>query len=161
MYLQQGRSNRTFQNTNVIALLSRIIKDDHSAPQLTLYNSGIGTFSTLKSRWSPSYWTKAIPNGLDQAFAWQVYHPLPLRSRSHPINRSLDRTVQGAYRWLADHHQPGDKIYLFGGYSRHTVKSVEALNLLAAGFSRGAYQIRSLAGMIERVCMYLILVLAS
>ncbi|KAK0475718.1 hypothetical protein IW261DRAFT_1492568 [Armillaria novae-zelandiae] len=41
--------------------------------------------------------------------------------------------VQEAYQWLADHYLPGDRIYhLFG-------------------FSRGAYQIRALSGMIEKL----------
>ncbi|KAL6307390.1 hypothetical protein BKA93DRAFT_104554 [Sparassis latifolia] len=40
--------------------------------------------------------------------------------------------VLGAYRWLADTYQPGDQIFMFG-------------------FSRGAYQVRVLAGMIEQV----------
>ncbi|KAJ7503219.1 hypothetical protein B0H11DRAFT_1853386, partial [Mycena galericulata] len=38
-----------------------------------------------------------------------------------------------AYRWLSQAYKPGDKIYFF------------------AGFSRGAYQVRTLAGMIETV----------
>ncbi|KAJ7686775.1 hypothetical protein B0H17DRAFT_939989, partial [Mycena rosella] len=37
-----------------------------------------------------------------------------------------------AYRWLCDEYRPGDKIFLFG-------------------FSRGAYQVRTLAGMVEKV----------
>ncbi|KAI0318063.1 hypothetical protein OF83DRAFT_1057474, partial [Amylostereum chailletii] len=40
--------------------------------------------------------------------------------------------VQRAYHWLSDNHHPGDRIYLFG-------------------FSRGAYQVRALAGMINEV----------
>ncbi|KAF8960786.1 hypothetical protein BDZ97DRAFT_1831829 [Flammula alnicola] len=38
----------------------------------------------------------------------------------------------GAYRWLSDNYKENDRIYLFG-------------------FSRGAYQVRALAGMIQRV----------
>ncbi|KAJ7683886.1 hypothetical protein B0H17DRAFT_1073503, partial [Mycena rosella] len=37
-----------------------------------------------------------------------------------------------AYRWLCNEYRPGDKIFLFG-------------------FSRGAYQVRTLAGMVEKV----------
>ncbi|KAJ7469019.1 hypothetical protein FB451DRAFT_368484 [Mycena latifolia] len=40
--------------------------------------------------------------------------------------------VLKAYRWLCNEYRPGDKIFLFG-------------------FSRGAYQVRTLAGMIEKV----------
>jgi hypothetical protein len=43
----------------------------------------------------------------------------------------LDRNIMSAYRELADHYQSGDRIFLFG-------------------FSRGAYTVRSLAGMIGR-----------
>jgi len=43
----------------------------------------------------------------------------------------LDRNIMSAYRWLCDRYSAGDKIYLFG-------------------FSRGAYTVRSLAGMIGR-----------
>ncbi|KAF8445045.1 hypothetical protein L210DRAFT_3393911, partial [Boletus edulis BED1] len=45
---------------------------------------------------------------------------------------SVKKTVQDAYRWLAKRFQEGDQIYLFG-------------------FSRGAYQVRVLAGMIHEV----------
>lgn len=41
----------------------------------------------------------------------------------------LGRNVMSAYQWLARHYQPGDRLFLFG-------------------FSRGAYTVRSLAGMI-------------
>ncbi|GBE87239.1 predicted protein [Sparassis crispa] len=46
--------------------------------------------------------------------------------------RNFEKIVLGAYRWLSDTYQPGDQIFLFG-------------------FSRGAYQVRVLAGMIEQV----------
>ncbi|KAG9094006.1 hypothetical protein FRC06_011276, partial [Ceratobasidium sp. 370] len=45
---------------------------------------------------------------------------------------NLDRVIIGAYRWLSDHYRPGDQIFLFG-------------------FSRGAYQVRAIAGMIATV----------
>ncbi|KAF8517074.1 hypothetical protein BU17DRAFT_50227 [Hysterangium stoloniferum] len=45
---------------------------------------------------------------------------------------NFEKIVISAYRWLADNYQDGDKIYLFG-------------------FSRGAYQVRVLAGMIDKV----------
>ncbi|KAG1886076.1 hypothetical protein F4604DRAFT_1877997 [Suillus subluteus] len=46
------------------------------------------------------------------------------------------RTIMGAYRWLSDKYRPGDKIFLFG-------------------FSRGAYQVRVLAGMIHQMGLIL------
>ncbi|KAJ7715230.1 hypothetical protein B0H16DRAFT_1230379, partial [Mycena metata] len=45
---------------------------------------------------------------------------------------NFKKIILKAYRWLSDQYQPGDKIFLFG-------------------FSRGAYQVRTLAGMIEKV----------
>ncbi len=41
----------------------------------------------------------------------------------------LSRNVMSAYKWLAERYEPGDRIYLFG-------------------FSRGAYTVRSAAGML-------------
>lgn len=47
------------------------------------------------------------------------------------VGSGLGKNVLSGYRWLADTYQPGDRIFLFG-------------------FSRGAYTVRSLAGMITR-----------
>ncbi|KAL4255465.1 hypothetical protein AB1N83_014186, partial [Pleurotus pulmonarius] len=45
---------------------------------------------------------------------------------------TFKRNVFKAYKWIAENYRPGDRIFLFG-------------------FSRGAYQVRVIAGMIERV----------
>ncbi|KZP02700.1 hypothetical protein FIBSPDRAFT_969696 [Athelia psychrophila] len=45
---------------------------------------------------------------------------------------NLEKVIIGAYRWLSNQYREGDKIFLFG-------------------FSRGAFQVRALAGMIETV----------
>ncbi|KAL4262308.1 hypothetical protein AB1N83_009012 [Pleurotus pulmonarius] len=45
---------------------------------------------------------------------------------------TFERNVLEAYKWLSENYRDGDRIFLFG-------------------FSRGAYQVRVLAGMIERV----------
>ncbi len=45
------------------------------------------------------------------------------------LGAGLGKNIMSAYRWLADQYEPDDRIYLFG-------------------FSRGAYTVRSLAGMI-------------
>ncbi|KAJ6564867.1 hypothetical protein DFH09DRAFT_894391, partial [Mycena vulgaris] len=104
-------------NTNVVELHSRIIKDSDDPSkktQLTFYLSGIGTY-VPPSLWSFAYWKQLIANNVDLAIAW-----------------NFKQHVQDAYRWLTDHYQPGDTIFLFG-------------------FSRGAYQVRALAGMIATV----------
>ena len=46
--------------------------------------------------------------------------------------RGLNRQIRRAYGWLASHYREGDRIFLFG-------------------YSRGAYAVRSLAGVIDRV----------
>ncbi|EDR04371.1 uncharacterized protein LACBIDRAFT_304576 [Laccaria bicolor S238N-H82] len=55
---------------------------------------------------------------------------------SHKIDlavaRHFKRTILGAYRWLSDNYEPGDCIFLFG-------------------FSRGAFQVRVLSAMIDKV----------
>ncbi len=46
--------------------------------------------------------------------------------------RGINRQIRRAYGWLANHYRPGDRIFLFG-------------------YSRGAYAVRSLAGVIDRI----------
>ena len=46
--------------------------------------------------------------------------------------KGLNRQIKRAYGWLASHYREGDRIFLFG-------------------YSRGAYAVRSLAGVIDRV----------
>ncbi|KIK80672.1 hypothetical protein PAXRUDRAFT_225463 [Paxillus rubicundulus Ve08.2h10] len=52
------------------------------------------------------------------------------------FGRNLHTVIMATYRWLSENHRDGDRIYLFG-------------------FSRGAYQVRALAGMIARVGLLL------
>ncbi|KAJ7888373.1 hypothetical protein B0H14DRAFT_2337238, partial [Mycena olivaceomarginata] len=112
-------------NTNVVEICNRVVKNSSSNPQLTYYNSGIGTYARPSFYPGLDVW-KAFGSSLDLAFALK-----------------FEKIVQGAYRWLSDHYQPGDKIYLFGRF--------EYILLLPTGFSRGAHQIRVLAGMISKV----------
>ena len=60
-----------FQNTNVVELYSRIIKDD---TQLSYYNSGIGTYATPSWR-SLAFWKQVIYNKIDLAIAWYETWP--------------------------------------------------------------------------------------
>lgn len=46
--------------------------------------------------------------------------------------RGINHQIRRAYGWLASHYRPGDRIFLFG-------------------YSRGAFAVRSLAGVIDRV----------
>lgn len=46
--------------------------------------------------------------------------------------RGINRQIQAAYSWLASRYKPGDRVFFFG-------------------YSRGAYAVRSLAGVIDRV----------
>ena len=48
------------------------------------------------------------------------------------LGRGINRQIRRAYGWLASHYRPGDRIYLFG-------------------YSRGAFAVRSLAGLVDRV----------
>ncbi|KAH0833833.1 hypothetical protein J3R83DRAFT_10997 [Lanmaoa asiatica] len=52
------------------------------------------------------------------------------------IGRNLHKVIMASYRWLSDNYKDGDSIFLFG-------------------YSRGAYQVRALAGMIAQVGLLL------
>jgi uncharacterized protein (DUF2235 family) len=65
------------------------------------------------------------------------------------INSNFEKTVQAAYRWLSDNYEDGDTIFLFGQSERlfrWPYRSSPAI-----GFSRGAFQVRALSAMIEKV----------
>ncbi|KAJ7697057.1 hypothetical protein B0H17DRAFT_1158522 [Mycena rosella] len=103
-----GTSNQFGRNV-------RLRRDLYPSLVLTFYLSGIGTYVPPHRRHSFASWKQFVANKLDLAIAW-----------------NFKRHVLDSYRWLADHFQSGDVIFLFG-------------------FSRGAYQVRALAGMIATV----------
>ncbi|KAF9557568.1 WD40 repeat-like protein [Agrocybe pediades] len=99
------------KNTNVVELYSLLHKD---STQLSLYYSGIGTYA--RPSWTSfSYYKQAIYHKIDLAIAWE-----------------FEKTIMGAYSWLSDNYQDGDRIFLIG-------------------FSRGAFQVRALSAMIDKV----------
>ncbi|TFK27916.1 WD40 repeat-like protein, partial [Coprinopsis marcescibilis] len=72
--------------------------------------------------------TYAEPHWRSLEYWLQVlYHKIDLL-----IAWNFDKTLLAAYRWLADNYEEGDRIYLFG-------------------FSRGAFQVRALSAMIDKV----------
>ena len=59
---------------------------------------------------------------------WHMWRDTP----DVAMGRGINRQIRRAYGWLASRYRPGDRIYLFG-------------------YSRGAYAVRSLAGLIDQV----------
>ena len=60
------------------------------------------------------------------------WHGLAGHRSTWSMGRGINRQIRRAYGFLASRYRPGDRIFLFG-------------------YSRGAYAVRSLAGMIDRV----------
>ncbi|KAF8843330.1 hypothetical protein BDN67DRAFT_897217 [Paxillus ammoniavirescens] len=99
-------------NSNVVKFYG-LLRKDLPEQQLVYYQAGIGTYfapGVVSPLWTP------LAQLLDEGVAWY-----------------LDAHVMGGYNYLMENHRPGDKIYLF------------------AGFSRGAYTARALAGMLNKV----------
>lgn len=97
----------TANSTNVLRLYRSLIRNEQ---QLAYYDSGVGTLA------DPLMFTrlgKRLTRVIDQG-----------------VGHSVRENVCTAYRFLAQHYVPGDKIFLFG-------------------FSRGAYTVRALAGMMK------------
>ena len=89
--------------TNVVRLFNSVAgKDGKGRPQVKYYHPGVGT--------EGNWWDK-IAGGA--------------------AGVGLSKNVMSAYKWLAVHYQPGDRIFMFG-------------------FSRGAYTVRAAAGMMGR-----------
>lgn len=112
-YKEMGWPQLASQNTNVIELFNRIAA---SKDQLKYYNSGIGTYA--RPSWkSWSYYKQVVENKIDLMIAW--YRPFLTPLFYEPINcfRNFEAVLIGAYRWLSDQYQEGDRIFLFGKLS--------------------------------------------
>lgn len=94
--------------TNVLRLFRMLVRD---ASQLIYYDAGVGTKADPTAQWPLR---RFIRKRLDAA-----------------IGVSIRANVLEGYRFLMQHYDAGDRIFLFG-------------------FSRGAYTIRALAAMIKR-----------
>jgi uncharacterized protein (DUF2235 family) len=112
--LCDGTGNEISENiSNVLKLYRCLRKTDKTAPrQIVYYDPGVGTLSR------PNVWAR---------FKQDVNAVLGLAT-----GYGLDDNVLAAYRFLVQHWQEGDRIYLFG-------------------FSRGAYTVRVLAGLIHKI----------
>ena len=95
-------------NTNVVKLFEAAVKD---AQQLAYYDPGVGTFSSQAAIGPIS---RSVSRLMGKAFA-----------------SGLTRNIEDAYEYLMDHHEPDDRLFLFG-------------------FSRGAFTVRALAGMLHK-----------
>ena len=96
------------RNTNVLKLYS-VLKRDKS--QLAFYDPGVGTMSAPAAMTNVA---KAASKAVGLAFG-----------------RGITKNVEEPYRFLMDHYQRGDKVYLFG-------------------FSRGAYTARAVAALLYK-----------
>ena len=74
--------------------------------------------------------------------------------------RNFERTVLGAYRWLSDNYERGDCIFLFGALEQDVTCMSGDAEPGSKGFSRGAFQVRVLSAMIDKVC-YVLRVLSA
>jgi hypothetical protein len=105
-----GTGNQVESNlSNVLKLFCILHKNEG---QRVYYNPGIGTIG------SDNPWTKLVQNTKGVFELATGY--------------GLDAEILGAYRFLAQTYQKGDRVFLFG-------------------FSRGAYTVRALAGFIHMI----------
>ncbi|MBV6823564.1 DUF2235 domain-containing protein [Pseudomonas sp. PD9R] len=96
--------------TNIIRLV-RSLSDDPKQV-LTYYDQGVGTFGLKETLFE---WQKIPSRIFGLAFGW-----------------GIKRTIEGAYRFIAENLRDDDELYIFG-------------------FSRGAYAARALAAVIRAV----------
>ncbi|WP_163846236.1 DUF2235 domain-containing protein [Pseudooceanicola aestuarii] len=97
-----------------------------------------GTMSTLEEGTESNvgliYKLLAEHSGHDLSLYYEAGIQWTSWSRTHEVlmGRGLNRQIRRAYGYLASRYRPGDRIFFFG-------------------YSRGAYAVRSLAGLIDRV----------
>lgn len=97
------------RETNVLRLYRLAC---HQSTQITYYQPGVGTLAPVQTLGRVRAWLLKL---LDAATAWMI-----------------ERHVASAYRFLMQHYEQGDEIFVFG-------------------FSRGAYAARVLCGMLHAV----------
>ncbi|KJA23446.1 hypothetical protein HYPSUDRAFT_137751 [Hypholoma sublateritium FD-334 SS-4] len=102
---------------------------DKNTNVIELYNPILKEVEDRQRTWYNSgIGTYARPSWKSLKFHLQVLH--------HKVDLAIawefEKTVLAAYRWLSDNYEPGDCIFLFG-------------------FSRGAFQVRVLSAMIDKV----------
>lgn len=97
-----------------------------------------GTMSSLQAGEESNvgliYRTLAAQSGADLSVFYEAGIQWRSWSRTHEVvmGRGINRQIRRAYGYLASRYRPGDRIFLFG-------------------YSRGAFAVRSLAGIIDRV----------
>ena len=103
----RAQYGREADNTNVVRLYERLIPD--GTRQISYYDPGVGTYSPLRGA------ARRILDRVAMAVS----------------GSGVWANIREAYRYLMDHYEPGDRVFLFG-------------------YSRGAYTVRALAGLLHR-----------
>jgi uncharacterized protein (DUF2235 family) len=94
---------------------------------------------------------------VDKAAAWLVTISFPLDVVNNVVFRYLNAHVRDGYHFLMQNYREGDKICLFGNlFFCYTASPLYHYN--HAGFSRGAYTARALAGFLHKVGASFILI---
>jgi uncharacterized protein (DUF2235 family) len=79
-------------NTNVVGLYERIIRDPAGMQQIGFYDPGVGTFNFFGAK---------VGNEIGVALG-------------KAIGAGLQQNIEDAYAYLMDHFEDGDRIFLFG-----------------------------------------------
>ncbi|RXW20413.1 hypothetical protein EST38_g5445 [Candolleomyces aberdarensis] len=88
----------------------------------------------VKGKQQRTYYNSGVGTFANSSWlSWTSWSQAIDNKLDQAVAKNFDHIILGAYRWLSEVYKgPKDKIYLFG-------------------FSRGAYQVRCLAGMIKKV----------
>ncbi|WP_413165342.1 DUF2235 domain-containing protein [Capilliphycus salinus ALCB114379] len=118
--------------TNVVKIalaVKPIASDDIN--QVVYYDEGIGTGGNILTKEDLINFDIPLTN-LNIGLGPGKLEKLIEKSSGGAFGKGIDKNIQDAYRFLCINYSPGDEIYLFG-------------------FSRGAYTVRSLSGMLYSV----------
>jgi uncharacterized protein (DUF2235 family) len=127
--LADGTGNTVSEDDSNVLRVCRMLDLSRPEQQIALYDPGVGTRTTTDEL------RRALPPGMqfindqrdrESTFALCVRWILGLG-----FGLGTDRNLRQLYEWLARAYEPGDEIYLFA-------------------FSRGAFTVRALAGLIYR-----------
>ena len=129
----------------MVELYSRLEKNEE---QLTYYDSGIGTYVKESNGWRR--FKQSLAHNWDMAVAWYAYLITTFAQLMQCIYTRNLKKIINAYQWLSENYKDGDRIFLFGKYRTLPCILIHTSSG-CLGFSRGAYQVRIIAGMITKV----------
>jgi uncharacterized protein (DUF2235 family) len=128
--LADGTGNTVNRQRSNVLRLCQMLDTSESSGQVAIYDPGVGTTASVEELRDALSRSARLHVIEDEARQWKLKQYLKVLP-GWLVGYGTEANIRQLYRALVRQYQPGDEIYLFG-------------------FSRGAFTVRALAGVIYR-----------